>query len=109
MQYLNKEEQRIKIFSWLNDVLTKLKQEEIEWKRENGFLEEPVTPVTPEPQTTDNREGEENQAEEKKQTESDDEDEHTHNHGEETVDRQPKRTLEQAASIVLDKHPFPPL
>ena len=70
MQYLNQEEHRNLIFLWLNDLLNHLKVEEVEWKRENGFLIEPE----PEVETAKN-----DLEEEKKGSESDeDEPDHTH-------------------------------
>ena len=40
MQHLNEESERKYIFSWISETFESLKKEAIEWKREQGILEE---------------------------------------------------------------------
>ena len=88
------------IFLWVTELLNKLKLEEIEWKRENGFLEE----IMPEPEPDQK---DENQEDKKDCSDSEHE-----RHNDDEEDKQKRKLLKQLTSItsiVEDEHPYPPL
>lgn len=96
LQYLNQESERKQIFNWLNETLEKLKREEIEWKREQGFLEGIK---------------EEEEEEIKSDANSDEEEkiDHVHKHDDDDDDEGADRRKSSADQVVEeDKNPYPP-